>query len=436
MSLASRLGAAWARPYGKVRAFRGQASVFLLSLVGIALVVDGIYSVLLNLYLLRLGYGTEFIGLVNAMGLLTFAAASLPAGILGARYSNTAMMKFGAALSALGCLCLPMSEALPGGMSEAGLALFYMLTLTGFSFFFVNGAPFLLNVVDVAQKHRAFSLKTAAWALAGFGGSLIGGILPGLFAAQSGTTLADPAPYRLTLHLASGVMMLAAALLILRIRPLPVDAEPPARDEAGKAKRGTNWTRPLLVLIGVMTFIRLFQVAGSATVMVYFNVYMDRQLLVATATIGTIAAVGRLTGVPTALLTPRLVRRWGEIKVVLWSSLLGCLCLLPMAFVEHWLAAAVGYIGALALTSVRYTAFVVYILDLVPKAQQSVMAGSGEMAAGLSFAMMALGGGLLLTLFAFRDLFLMGAMLSLAGTLLFWLYVFASKPKRKLQPAL
>ena len=120
MSLASRLGAAWARPYGKVRAFRGQRGVFLLSLVGMALVVDGINSVLLNLYLLRLGYGTEFIGLINAAGLLTFAAASLPAGILGARHSNTAMMKVGAALSALGCVFLPMAESLPGGLSEVG----------------------------------------------------------------------------------------------------------------------------------------------------------------------------------------------------------------------------------------------------------------------------------------------------------------------------
>jgi MFS family permease len=79
---------------------------------------------------------------------------------------------------------------------------------------------------------------------------------------------------------------------------------------------------------------------------------------------------------------------------------------------------------------------VVYILDLVPKAQQSIMAGSGEMAAGFSFAVMALGGGLLLSLFAFRDLFLIGTFFSLVGTLTFALYVLVSKRKRKLKPAL
>ena len=40
------------------------------------------------------------------------------------------------------------------------------------------------------------------------------------------------------------------------------------------------------------------------------------------------------------------------------------------------------------------------------------MAGTGEMAAGLSFAVMALGGGIILSLFAFRDLFLLGALVS------------------------
>ena len=64
------------------------------------------------------------------------------------------------------------------------------------------------------------------------------------------------------------------------------------------------------------------------------------------------------------------------------------------------------------------------------------MAGTGEAAAGLSFAMMALGGGLLLTAFAFRDLFLLGTLISFIGTVLFWLYILVNKPKRKLKPAL
>ncbi|HSH79365.1 MAG TPA: hypothetical protein VLA19_12650 [Herpetosiphonaceae bacterium] len=52
------------------------------SLLGFA-VDGGVYAVLLNLFLARLGYGPEVIGLVNAAGMVVFALASLPAGIVG-----------------------------------------------------------------------------------------------------------------------------------------------------------------------------------------------------------------------------------------------------------------------------------------------------------------------------------------------------------------
>ena len=50
----------------------------------------GIYLVLFNLYLLRLGYGPEFIGTVNAAGSLAYAVFSLPAGALGGRWGCAA----------------------------------------------------------------------------------------------------------------------------------------------------------------------------------------------------------------------------------------------------------------------------------------------------------------------------------------------------------
>ena len=420
-----------------VRDFNPQARRFFVVMVCLAFVVDGVYTVLLNLYLLRLGYGTEFIGLVNAVALLTFAFTSLPAGLLGSRVSNTWLMKCGAALCLVGGVLLPMVEWLPPGWREGWLVINYALMLGGFSLFFVNGATYLINVVDTAYKHSAFALKTASWLLAGFAGSLIGGILPGLIVGMQNLTLEDPAPYRLTLTIAAAMIALGV-LLIQRIQPLPHPGNRKAQSLSGTSASEDSdrmdWTTPLIVLIGMMTLIRLFQVAGTATVLVYFNVYMDRQLAVSTAMIGGIIAIGKLTGVPTALLTPWLVRRWGNVNVVIWATLLSALFLLPLALVEHWTVAALGFIGSLAVMSIRYTAFIVYILDLVPRVQQSVMAGSGEMAAGLSFACMALGGGIILSLFAFRDLFLLGALCSFMGTLMFWQHTRRAKPKRKLAP--
>ena len=425
-----------AQIFNLLRALNPQARLFFAVLVGLTFVADGLVSVLLNLYLLRLDYGTEFIGLVNAVGMLTFGFASLPAGILGSRLSTTALMKFGAFTCLAGGLMLPLAEWLPPGWRELGLVVPPALMFGGFAFYFVNGAPYLINVVDEAYKTHAFALKAAHWSLAGFFGSFVGGLLPGAIAGLNGWTLADPAPFRITFALATIVLALAA-FLSLRIRRLPPRPAPTPQESAQTQNgRGNGWAGSILMLIVIMTVIRLFQVSGSATAMVYFNVYMDQHLAVSTALIGAMAALGRLTGVPTALITPSLVQRWGNIRVVLGSSLLATLCLIPMALVEHWLAASFGYIVAISMMSVRFTAFIVYILDLVPRSHQALMAGTGEAAAGLSFAMMAMGGGLLLTAFAFRDLFLLGALASFIGTALFWLYVVASKPKRKLKPGL
>ena len=163
-----------------VRSMPPQARLFFACVLGMGFAVDGAYTVLLNLYLLRLGFGTELIGIINAVGLLSFAIASFPAGILGSQMSVTRLMKFGGVMIVVGAVCLPLVELLPAAWRPGWMGCHYALVLAGFAFFFVNGAPFLMNVVATQHKTRAFALKSAHLALAAFAGSLVGGILPGM----------------------------------------------------------------------------------------------------------------------------------------------------------------------------------------------------------------------------------------------------------------
>jgi hypothetical protein len=110
--------------------------------------------------------------------------------------------------------------------------------------------------------------------------------------------------------------------------------------------------------------------------------------------------------------------------------------MLPLALVENWVAAAIGFIGATAMNSIRFTAFLVYIMGLVSRKQQAIMSGTGEMAGGISFSTMALGGGIILSLFSFRDLFLLGSGLTLFGTVIFWAHHRLTLPKPKIKPAI
>ncbi len=56
--------------------------------------MNGVYSILLNLYLLRLGHGPRFIGLVNAAGQFAFITISIPAGVMGRRWGRVASLSW------------------------------------------------------------------------------------------------------------------------------------------------------------------------------------------------------------------------------------------------------------------------------------------------------------------------------------------------------
>ena len=72
-----------------VRQFDRNVRLFLLSaaLIGFT-AAGGIQAVLMNLYLLRLGYGLDFVGQINAIGGLTFALFSLPVAMLCRRWGS------------------------------------------------------------------------------------------------------------------------------------------------------------------------------------------------------------------------------------------------------------------------------------------------------------------------------------------------------------
>ena len=73
-----------------VQALRGSHRNVRLLLTNSALMgftIDGgIYSVIFNLYILRLNFGPEFVGQVNSVANLLFAMGSLAAGWLGMRW--------------------------------------------------------------------------------------------------------------------------------------------------------------------------------------------------------------------------------------------------------------------------------------------------------------------------------------------------------------
>ncbi len=397
-----------------LRDFNRNVRLYLVTTMLIGLTVDGgVYTVLFNLYLLRLGYGPEFVGLVNGSGMLVFALCCLPAGTLSGRWGNRRMMILGLTLLTIGCGLLPFAELRTGNWQAGWLFTTWCFAFVGFAMYFVNTAPFVMTVTHQSERNHVFSVQAAVWSLAGFAGSLIGGFLPGLFAVHLGVSLDQAAPYRYSLLVAS-LLLIPSVLAIVGTHEGHTQ---PAKEREAKGEASP------LRLIAFLTLVRLLVVTGVGTLFTFFNVYMDAGLQISTVQIGVLSAVGRLLSIPTALIVPLLTVRWGSGRTAAWASLGTAFSMLPLAFIPHWGAAGLGYIGTIALTSIRYPAFLVYTMERVSPGWRGTMSGAGEMASGLSFSAMALGGGYIIAAFGYRSFFLTGASLTVVGTLSFLIHL-------------
>lgn len=404
-----------------LRLFSREARLYLVTagLIGFT-IFGGIYTALLNLYLLRLGYGPEFIGLVNAVGLFGLAIFSLPAGMLGDRWGVRRMMILGLSLIVVGDGLLPLAEFIPAPWQKSWLLGTYGLGGLGLALYLVNTNPFLMGVSTPKERNYVFSAQAAVWPLAGFLGSLVAGFLPGMFAITLSFSLNQPAPYRYPL-------LLAALLLILAIWAMLASNEVRLAESTGQStmqvqEAGAKAGPALFRVIAVLALVGLLRLVGEGTVRTFFNVYLDAALRVSTVHIGTLLAVGQLLAVPAALITPLLVARWGQGRVVILGAFGIALSLLPLALIPQWGVAGFAFMSVMALTAISRPAFTVYSQEIVPSVRRATMSGATTMAAGLSWSATALGGGYVIASLGYQSLFLLGAGFTLTGGLLFWVY--------------
>ena len=404
--------------YHALQQLNRDVRIYLLTAVLCGFTLSGVYSVLLNLYLLRLGYDPSFIGTVNAAGQAAFIFLSIPAGAMGQRWGTRRLIIAGIASYFVGYAMLPLAEFAPAGWQAGWLIGANLITSFGGPLYWTNGNLFMMEKTSSVERNHAFSLRTAFFPLAGFVGSLAGGVLPGRLAYLLGVTLDDPAPYRFSLLLAS---LLFLPALWAMTRASDTVAQKRVR-QVEKTAVSPHWkTAPLALFItlGVVMFLRT---AGESAARSFFNVYLDDFFHVPTVQIGTVAAITLLLTVPAALLTPALASRWGNGRVFLVAIIGMGLCMLPLAFVSNWLVAALCYMCLMVFAAATQPTIYVYRLEVVTAVWWALMSGVGGTFHGLGQATATFGGGRLITAVGYHNFFLLATVVTFTGALGFWLF--------------
>ncbi len=371
----------------------------------------GIWSVLMNLYLLRLGYDARFIGILTGLTQIAVIGASLSVDKLSRRYSMKRVVMLSMYLMLISSLLFPLGE-LMGGLSAWWFILMRMLSGIATGIYFPNFHPLLTVTTPTKQRQQAFSLNAALTPFGGFIGSLIGGWLPALFASLMSTTVDNAGPYRWAL-VAGAILYIPALFLMAKTQ----DIGELSTKDAINPKVLPIGARNIIAGMAVVSILRL---AGENAARTFLNVYLDTVLHTPTSTIGVITAIGQLLAAPAALMTPRICEKKGLVPTVSWGAIGVGVGLVVMAFTHSELGAGLGFLIVNAAGQIARPAYIVFIQEILGAEWRQFLSGITTAASNVGNAIVSFGGGYLATSISYGAVFATGAIASTVGGILFW----------------
>lgn len=394
-----------------LRAFNRNTFIFLIICALDAFGYFGIQGVLFNLYLLRLGFNSQFIGLLIASGQLTWAITALPASTVGRRYGLRAALIMGGALSAFGMGLLLLVEMLPKPVWTPWLFGSWAVLWIGAALYSVNSPPYLMHVNTDKTRNHAFAAQGIILAFMGFAGSLVAGFLPGLFVRWFGVSIDQPAPYRYALW-AAPISYLLCALLWTAAQPVQVVKTPQAKSATSRPFR----------LFSFFVLLVFLQTASEGALLTFFNVYLDTYLDVPTTRIGTILGVGQLLSIVGVLTVPYLLLRTGVPTILTWTMLGIGVVMLTFARLPDWLPATICFISIATMSAMNGTVRTVFSQEIVQAPWRATTSALLTIGLAAGWASIAALGGYLIAEAGFSMLFSISAGLAFASVLLLWGY--------------
>jgi len=273
----------------------------------------GIFSVLFNLYLLRLGFQEDVIGRLAGMLPLASGLLAFPVGLWSDRIGRKPFLVSGALIQGaaqLG-LCFLVDPSL----------LLALSFLAGFApaFLFVNHVPFLAENSRPENRGHAISMAFSMQLLTRMAVSLVGGSLPAFFGWMMSAGLDRPEPFRYALMVGAAFSLLSV-IPILKVKERET-LEPGApadlsNAESRELETGDRSEGPPIGILAKFMGVSAFRGLAFGLSMPFFNVFFDDVLQASAATIGLIFFAGQLLGVPSSMAAPAMSGRYGPIRCI------------------------------------------------------------------------------------------------------------------------
>lgn len=325
----------------------------------------GVFQVLYNLYLSRIGLHEDFIGTFNAVNTIAIAGAALAIGPIINRYGPWIVVVLGFAMFCLTSVGLTLNS------NALILLVFAALQGIGTSFF---SSPTMLIVLEYTSnetRQHASSIVYSSQALAGTLGNLGGGLLPKLIVLVVPTiTTGSVASYRVTLMI--GVIVAGVALLPL-LRMQRTTGEPhgemagvrrqtPVESKRDAGTRQADFS--VFIISGGLLAI------ASGAVIPFYNVYLTR-LGASTQVVGYIYAVAALVAAVVGLTGPIVAARFGALNTVGVLRISPLIFFFAMIFFPGIALAIPAHVVRVTSINMSWPIDSTFIADLLPARQRA-----------------------------------------------------------------
>lgn len=318
----------------------------------------GIYGILFNLYILNLGYGADFLGLVLSTHVLASSAMSIPAGILCDRFDKKKLMVISGLFSTLAAVPLYLFA------SPWSLLFFSIAGGVFVSIASVTLTPLLAENCRKDDTVHVFSANSSISWIASILGCAIGGIVPGMWGTFAGLHVDS---LRLTLLSAVSLLVMGLAVMLLVKEN---KAAPTCKCSAFSLKDIKLSPDILKFTLTSLTF-----GVASGMIVPYFNVYFTQSLHMSVLDVGLISAFAGGVMILGFVVTPYLTSKIGKIRTAVATKILAAPFLMGLALTKSFLAAAGAYVAYMFFINMAGPATTSFQMEQIKKEEQGFAVG-------------------------------------------------------------
>lgn len=289
----------------KIKSFEREAKLFLITSFVLQF-LNGGYQVVYNLYLSALGYGSDFIGMVGSIRLVVGALVAIPLGIM------TTRIGYRRSLWITGIIIVFSIFGLANTNSQ--FLIFTLSIIWGLAFVLrgILTAPFLSNHSTLEERAHLFGITFSLHMWAGMLGNFLGGSLTQGLQQTLGTVGA----YQGALNV-FGAVSLLGMIPIFFLKP-----DQTVKDEKFSAiLRNVGRVVRNREVISLLIYNALIG-TGAGLVVPLFNIFLRMRLHASDFEIGTLMSLTQIATSIGCLLTPGLIRMFGQSMAVVVSQFL------------------------------------------------------------------------------------------------------------------